>query len=168
MALVVADRVQETTTTSGTGTLSLAGAATGYQSFVSGIGNGNTTYYVISDPIANVWEVGLGTVTSGSPNTLSRDTVLSNSSGTTSKITLAGNSSNAWCDYPAGKAVFQAADGSVTVPEIVASNGLLVHSNIVSTSFTVPSNSNIISAGPITVASGATVTLPSGGVWTIV
>lgn len=165
MALVVADRIQETTSTAGTGTLTLAGAATGYQSFSTGIGNGNTTYYVIVDPIANVWEVGLGTVGAG---TLSRDTVLANSSGTTSKITLAGNTSNVWCDYPAGKAVIKAADDSVTVPEIVASNGLLIHSNTVSTSFTVPSNSNIISAGPITVASGATVTLPSGGVWTIV
>ena len=165
MALVVADRVQETTTTSGTGTLSLGGAATGYVSFSAAVGNGNTTYYVIQDPIANVWEVGLGTVGVG---TLSRDTVLSNSSGTTAKITFAGNLSNVWCDYPAGKAVIEAADGSVTVDEIVASNGLLVHSNTVSTSFTVPANSNIISAGPITVASGATVTLPSGGVWTIV
>lgn len=165
MALVLADRVQETTTTSGTGTLTLGGAATGYVAFSATIGNGNTTYYVIQDPIANVWEVGLGTVGAG---TLSRDTVLSNSSGTTAKITLAGNLSNVWCDYPASKSVYQASDGSVTVPEIVASNGLLVHSNTVSTSFTVPASSNIISAGPITVASGATVTLPTGGVWTIV
>ena len=56
MALVVADRVQETTTTSGTGTLSLAGAVAGYQSFVSGVGSGNTTYYTIYDQIAQVWE----------------------------------------------------------------------------------------------------------------
>lgn len=165
MALVVADRIQETSTTSGTGTLTLLGAATGYKTFSTGIGNGNTTYYVIQDPIANVWEVGLGTVGAG---TLSRDTVLSNSSNTTALISFAGNLSNVWCDYPASKAVYQASDGSVTVPEIVASNGLLIHSNTVSTSFTVPASSNIISAGPITVASGATVTLPSGGVWTIV
>lgn len=103
MALAVADRVQETTTTSGTGTLSLAGASTGYQSFVSGIGSGNSTYYTIFDPIANVWEVGIGTVTSGSPNTLSRSTVLSNSSGNTSPLTLAGNSAYVYCDYPAEK-----------------------------------------------------------------
>lgn len=103
MALVVADRVQETSTTSGTGTLNLAGAVTGYQTFVSGIGSGNTTYYTIFDSTANVWEVGIGTVTSGTPNTLARTTVLSNSSGTTSPLTLAGNSVYVYCDYPAEK-----------------------------------------------------------------
>lgn len=122
MALVVADRVQETSTTSGTGTLSLAGAATGYQSFVSGIGNGNSTYYTIQDPIANTWEVGIGTVTSGSPDTLSRTTVLSNSSGNTSPITLAGNTVNVWCDYPAEKAVYSDASGNVTVAGIIKSS----------------------------------------------
>jgi hypothetical protein len=115
MALVVADRVQETTTTSGTGTLSLGGAVSGFQSFVTGIGNGNTTYYAIYDQTAQVWEVGLGTVTSGSPNTLSRTTVLANSSGNTSPITLAGNSSSVFCAYPAGKAVIQDASGNLGV-----------------------------------------------------
>ena len=58
MALVVKDRVKETTTTTGTGTINLAGAASGFQSFVSGVGDGNTTYYAITD--ANgAWEVGL-------------------------------------------------------------------------------------------------------------
>ena len=93
MALVLADRVQETTTTSGTGTLTLAGASTGYKTFSSGIGNTNTTYYVIFDQTANVWEAGVGTVGAG---TLTRDTVFSNSSGTTAKISFAGNSSNVW------------------------------------------------------------------------
>ena len=106
MALVVADRVQETASAPGTGTLSLGGASAGYQTFVSGVGSGNTTYYTIVDVTANTWEVGLGTVTSGSPATLSRDTVLSNSSGTTAKINFA-NSVTAWCDYPAGKAVYK-------------------------------------------------------------
>ena len=115
MALVVADRVQETSTTSGTGTLNLAGAVSGFQTFVSGIGSGNTTYYVISDPTAFVWEVGIGTVTSGSPATLSRTTILSNSSGTTSPISLAGNQVNVFCSYPAEKAVIQDASGNVGV-----------------------------------------------------
>ena len=61
MALVVKDRVQETTTTSGTGTLTLNGAVPGFQSFTT-IGN-NTTFYTIYDNIAQAWEVGLGTVT---------------------------------------------------------------------------------------------------------
>ena len=74
MALVLADRVKETTTTTSTGTITLAGASTGYQSF-SVIGNGNTTYYTIAHQTANEWEVGIGTYTS-SGTTLSRDTVL--------------------------------------------------------------------------------------------
>ena len=75
MALVLKDRVKETTTTTGTGTLTLAGAATGFQSF-SVIGNGNTTYYTITD--GTDWEVGIGTYTS-SGTTLSRDTILESS-----------------------------------------------------------------------------------------
>ena len=74
MALVVYDRVQETTTTAGTGSLTLAGAVAGYQSFAV-IGNGNTTYYAIIDGTA--WEVGLGTYSTSGP-TLARTTILSN------------------------------------------------------------------------------------------
>lgn len=165
MALVVADRVQETTTTSGTGTLTLNGAVTGYKTFGSGIGAGNTTYYTINDPTANVWEVGLGTVGSG---TLSRDTVLSNSSGTTAKISLAGNATNVWCDYPAAKAVYQAADGSVTAPVFSASDGILVNSATVTMSYAIPSGSNAIGSGPISVADGVTVTVPSGSNWVVI
>lgn len=115
MALVVADRVQETSSTAGTGTLSLAGPVAGYQSFVSGVGSGNTTYYTIFDQTAQVWEVGYGTVTAGSPDTLSRTTVLANSSGTTSPLNLVGNSVAVWCDYPAEKAVYKDASGNVTL-----------------------------------------------------
>ncbi len=77
MALVVKDRVRETTTTTGTGTVTLGGAVSGFQSF-SVIGNANTTYYTIVDAIAGSWEVGIGTYTS-SGTTLSRDTVLESS-----------------------------------------------------------------------------------------
>jgi len=75
MALVFADRVQETTTTAGTGTVTLAGAVAGFQSF-SAIGNGNTTYYTIVN--GNNWETGVGTYTSAG-TTLSRDTVFASS-----------------------------------------------------------------------------------------
>ena len=67
MALIVADRVKETTNTTGTGTLSLAGVVAGFQSFVAGVGTTNTTYYAITDSATGDWEVGIGTVTSGSP-----------------------------------------------------------------------------------------------------
>jgi hypothetical protein len=104
MALVLADRVQETSTTSGTGTLTLNGAVNGFQSFANGVGNGNTCYYTIYDTVAYTWEVGVGTYTT-SGSTLTRTTVLSNSSQTTSLINFAGNLMNVWVDYPAEKAV---------------------------------------------------------------
>jgi hypothetical protein len=90
MALVLKNRISETTTTSGTGTLTLAGATSGFDAF-SEIGNGNTTYYCITD--GSDWEVGLGTYTS-SGNTLARTTVYSNSNGNTSPITLSGGVKN--------------------------------------------------------------------------
>lgn len=95
MALVLANRVQETTTTAGTGTVTLAGAVSGFQSFAA-IGNGNTTYYTITN--GSAWEVGIGTYTS-SGTTLSRDTVLA-SSASGSKITLSGTS-NVFVTLPA-------------------------------------------------------------------
>lgn len=76
-AVKIADRVFETTTSQGTGTISLAGAQTGFQSFVAGVGDGQSCYYIIDD--GENWEVGIGTVTSGSPDTLSRDTILESS-----------------------------------------------------------------------------------------
>jgi hypothetical protein len=117
MALIVADRVQELTTTSGTGTLTLNGAVSGFQTFSNGIGNGNTTYYTIYDPVNYDWEVGIGTVGSG---TLSRDTVLANSAGTTAKITLAGNSASVFCTYPADKSVNYNAAGVLEVGDSIS------------------------------------------------
>ena len=100
MALVLHDRVQETTTTTGTGTVTLAGAVLGYQSF-SAIGNGNTTYYTIAHQTANEWEVGVGTYTS-SGTTLSRDTVLS-SSNSGSTVNFSAGTKDVFVTYPASK-----------------------------------------------------------------
>jgi hypothetical protein len=100
MPLIVKDRVQETTATTGTGTLTLSGAVSGFQTFSSTIGNTNTTYYSISG--GTEWEVGVGTVAAG---TLSRDTVLSNSLGTTALINFSAGVKNVFCTYPADKAV---------------------------------------------------------------
>jgi len=119
MALVVKDRVQELTTTSGTGTLTLNGAVPGFQSFTT-IGN-NTTFYTIYDNIAQAWEVGLGTVTTGSPNQLARTTVLANSNGTTTAIPLVGNSSSVFVTYPAEKSVNLDASGNVSPLGTIAS-----------------------------------------------
>ena len=100
MALVLADRVKETTTSTGTGTITLAGAATGYQSF-SVIGNGNTTYYTISG--GSEWEVGIGTYTA-SGTTLSRNTVLA-SSNANALVSFSAGTKEVICTYPAGKAI---------------------------------------------------------------
>jgi hypothetical protein len=106
MALVLKDRVVETSTSSGTGTFTLSGAQTGYQSF-SAIGNGNTTYYTIQGKnsdgtLTDEWEVGLGTYNAG---TLTRDTVLSNSLGTTAKIAFSAGDKDVFVTYPSGKAI---------------------------------------------------------------
>ena len=110
MALVLKDRVKETSTTAGTGTLTLAGAVNGYQAF-SAVGNGNTTYYAIVDPIANTWEVGLGTYTS-SGTTLSRTTVFSSSNGG-SLVSFAANSKDVFVTYPSEKSVYEDASNVV-------------------------------------------------------
>ena len=81
MAFVINDRVKETSTTTGTGTLDLGGAQTGFETFVAGIGNTNTTYYAIFNQGTAEFEVGIGTVTDASTDTLSRTSVISSSNG---------------------------------------------------------------------------------------
>ena len=102
MALVLSDRVQETTTTAGTGTITLAGAVTGYQSFAV-IGNGNTTYYCIAGLGTNEWEVGIGTYSSAG-TTLARTTILASSNGG-SVVTFSAGSKSVFVTYPAEKSV---------------------------------------------------------------
>lgn len=123
MAFNVADRVRETSTTTGTGTLSLGGAASGYQTFVAGIGSGNNTYYCITDGTA--WEIGIGTVTSGTPSTLSRDTVLTSSAGGTTKVNWAAGTRDVFCTLPADKVIspeYGLPAGTAAVPAL-AFNG---------------------------------------------
>jgi hypothetical protein len=115
MALALYDRVQETTATTGTGTITLAGAVSGYQSFAV-VGNGNTTYYCITSGAA--WEVGIGTYSTTGP-TLARTTVFSNSAGNTSPISLTGTST-VFVTYPSERSVNQDATGIVSVPTLYA------------------------------------------------
>lgn len=164
MALVVNNRIQETTATTGTGTITLGGAVAGFQSFAV-IGNGNTTYYCIVNGTA--WEVGIGTYTA-SGTTLTRTTVLSNSNGNTSPITLAG-SSNVFVTYPSEKSVNQdASTGTAFAPAFNASNGLLLNSTTVASNYTVPAGSNAISIGPMVINSGVVVTVTSGQRWVVI
>lgn len=99
MALIQADRVKETTTTAGQGTITLGGAVLGFQSFAV-VGNGNTCYYAIAGQGTNEWEVGIGTYTA-SGTTLSRDRVYSNSAGTTAKINFSAGVKDVFLTYPA-------------------------------------------------------------------
>jgi len=114
---VVYDRVQETTTTSGTGSVTLLGAVSGFQSFAV-VGNTNTTYYTITDGAQ--WEVGIGTYSTSGP-TLARTTVLSNSNGNTSPITLSGGIAQVFVTYTAEKSVNLDASGNVTPLGTIAS-----------------------------------------------
>ncbi len=116
MALVVNDRVKETSTTTGTGTFDLAGAVSGFESFVAGIGNSNTTYYAIVNENGE-FEVGLGTVTDAATDTLSRDTIIS-SSNSDSAVNFGAGTKNVFCTLPASKAVILDSSGN-----IVANNG---------------------------------------------
>lgn len=152
MAFVLADRVKETTTSTGTTAVTLLGAATGYQSF-SAIGNANVTYYTIAGQTGSEWEVGIGTYTS-SGTSLSRDTVLA-SSNSGSLVSFSAGTKDVWCDYPAKRAV-------------IGGEGYIENAATVSTSSTVNTGNNAISGGPVSVASGAVVTVPSGSVWTVV
>jgi hypothetical protein len=108
MALVVKDRVQETTGTTGTGTITLAGAVLGYQTFAT-VGDGNTTYYTIVDLTAGDWEVGIGTYTA-SGTTLSRTTVLS-SSNAGSLVPFGIGTKNVFVTYPSSRSVYLSAAG---------------------------------------------------------
>ena len=148
MPLVLADRVQETTTTTGTGTVTLGGATTGFQSF-SAIGNGNTTYYTISG--GSEWEVGIGTYTS-SGTTLARNTVLASSNGG-SLVNFSAGSKNVFVTYPAKRSAM--------------TTGITENVSTISQSYTITTGANATSTGVITIASGVSVTVPSGSRWVV-
>jgi len=108
MSLILGDRIRQTSTTTGSGTFTLDGLVTGFQSF-SAVGEGNTTYYTIA--LDSQWEIGIGTYSAG---TLSRDTVLSSSTG--SKVAFLAGAKDVFVSYPAGKSVNQDANNRVLIP----------------------------------------------------
>ena len=145
MALVINDRVKETTTTTGTGTINLGGAETGYETFVSGVGSTNTTFYAIELNSAGEFEVGIGTVTDASPDTLSRDTVIS-SSNSDAKVNFSAGTKNVFCTLPASRTMS---------PGMVANNFVVNQSSTLSEDQTLDSG---VVAGPVTVTGTQTVT----------
>ena len=220
MALVLADRVLETCTSPGTGTVSLLGAVVGYQTFLAAVGNGNTTYYTIADQSGANWEVGIGTVSTGP--TLARTTILA-SSNAGALVNFSSGTQNIFVTYPAEVSIvasnnpstsgyilkgngagvaptwvvpssivggaagsntqiqynnsgafgasssftYTSGTGALRAPEMEVSNGLFVNNLTVGTSYSIPSGYSATSAGPITIASGVTVTVPSGGKWVV-
>ena len=102
MPLIQADRVKETTTSTSTGAVTLAGAVTGFQTFSAAIGNGNTCYYTIAGQTGSEWEVGIGTY-STSGNQLARTTVLA-SSNAGSLVNFSAGTKDVFVTYPASMA----------------------------------------------------------------
>ena len=119
MAFVIADRVQETCAAPGTGTVSLLGAVTGFQTFLSGIGNNNSTYYCIADQGGANWEVGIGTYSS-TGSTLTRDTILSSSNGG-SATNFSSGTQSVFCTYPSEKSVNLDSSGNVSALGTISS-----------------------------------------------
>lgn len=113
MAFIVNDRVKETTTTTGTGTITLAGAVTGFETFAAGIGNSNTTYYCIALQDGSEFEVGLGTLSSDS-STIARTTVIS-SSNSDNAVDFSSGTKDVFCTLPASKAVIEDASNNVAI-----------------------------------------------------
>ena len=164
MALVLKDRVQEVTNTTGTGTLTLAGAVTGFQSFAA-VGDGNTTYYAITG--GSQWELGIGTYTA-SGTTLSRDTVLS-SSNSGNLVDFAAGSKTVFVTYPTSRVVIAdgtsiAAANSSILP--VASGGTGSATATFSGANITSLNASAISTG--TIANARTTASSANGASTIV
>jgi len=145
MAFVIADRVRETTSTAGTGSLTLGGPYSGFQGF-SVIGDGNNTYYAVSDPNTGDWEVGLGTYTA-SGNVLSRDTVLA-SSNSGNLVVFPAGTKDVICTQPAERNVY------VVGADVVAANSAKVPNSLLANSS--------VTLGSTNVALGATATTLSG------
>lgn len=166
MAFVLADRVKETTTTTGTGTVTLLGAATGFQSF-SAIGNGNSTYYTIAGQTSSEWEVGIGTYTS-SGTTLSRTTVLS-SSNSGSLVNFSAGTKDVFVTQPSSRTVYVgASDQTIYGANNAQGNGgLLVNATTINNSYSLGSGYSAVSVGPITLGSGVSITVASGQRWVV-
>ena len=164
MATVVDDRVQETTTTTGTGTFTLAGAKTGFQSFAN-IGDGNDTYYCCTD--GTDYEVGIGTYTA-SGTTLTRTTILDSTNGG-SAVNWSAGSRDIFCTMPAGKVVFEDSSNNVAVAGLVDGRDLATDGTKldgIEANADVTDATNVAAAGALMATSSSSVELGSLGIGT--
>jgi len=145
VALVINDRVKETSATTGTGTLDLGGAVQDFETFVAGVGTTNTTYYCIINSGTGEFEVGIGTVTDATPDTLSRDTVIS-SSNSDALVNFTSGIKDVFCTLPAKKTMS---------PVMDATSYVVTHSSTISEDQTIDSG---VLAGPVTITGTQTVT----------
>ena len=170
MALVINDRVKETTTTTGTGAVSLAGAVTGFETFAAGVGNSNTTYYCIAHQDQAEFEVGLGTL-DGDSSDLARTTIIS-SSNSDSAVDFSAGTKDVFCTVPASKLIFEDADNDVTIGRNLTVTGDLTISGDDLTLTTNTSGAALISdgtnfnpvaiSGDITIGTTGTAAIGSG------
>ena len=170
MAHVINDRVKETTTTTGTGAVSLGGAVTGFETFAAGVGNSNTTYYAIVHQTAAEFEVGLGTL-DGDSSDLTRTTVIS-SSNSDSAVDFAAGTKDVFCTIPASKLIFEDANNDATVGRNLTVTGDLTVSGDDITMATNTSGAALIGdgtnfnpvaiSGDISIAANGTAAIGSG------
>ena len=144
-AFVINDRVKQTTTTTGTGTIDLTGTETGFETFVAGIGGGVQTYYAIVHDGTSDFEVGTGTVTDAGTDTLSRQDVIS-SSNCDNLVDFGSGSKTVFCTLPAKKTISPVMDATPFV---------VTHASTLSLNQTVDSG---VLAGPVTVTGTQTIT----------
>jgi len=143
MALVLADRVKETSTSTGTGTYDLDGPVTGFQGFVVGVGNGNTTYYAAIN--GTDWEVGIGTVTDAAPDTLARTTILA-SSNSDAAVNWGAGTKTLFCTLPALKAIVTTgtvASSATPTPDINTDDVFTVTALAVAATFGAPTGTPV-------------------------
>ena len=184
MALVVFDRVKETSNSTGTGTVVLDGAQTGYQSFAV-VGNANTTYYTIAGQTTSEWEVGIGTYYTANTS-LARTTILA-SSASNAAVTFSAGSKDVFITYPGEKAVYsnntpdtagyvltangvgvpptwQATAGGITA---AGNSSIGIFNTNITANATISDGTNGLSVGPVTTANGVTVTVGANATWLI-
>jgi hypothetical protein len=145
MAFVLNDRVKQTSTSTGTGTINLTGTETGFETFVTGIGDGNSCFYAIANDGTSEFEVGIGTVTDAATDTLSRTTVIS-SSNSDNLVNFTAGTKTVFCTYPAKRAPSAA---------MTATTYITTHNSTISDTQTIDSG---VLAGPVSVSGNVTVT----------